>query len=185
MLRTTAHVGDLGKNWGWVLALGILLLVAGVIGLGMTVTLGLVSMLYFGFLMLLSSVFQLVAVFQSPGWRSHRWSLLIALLYLAAGSIMIFDPILASATLTLLIGASLIAIGVLRLLIAFQFQGTYGWGWTLTGGILTLLLGFIIFLGWPVSGLWIIGLIIAIELILAGVSFITLALAAREFRKLQ
>jgi len=185
MLPATAHFGDLGKNWGWFLALGILLLVAGVIGLGMTVTLGLVSMLYFGFLMLVGSVFQLVAVFQGPGWRSRLWSLLIALLYLAAGLIMIFDPLLASATLTLLIGAGLIAIGMLRVLIAFQLKGTYGWGWTLIGGILTLVLGFIIVAGWPVSGLWIIGLIIAIEVILAGVSYIAVALAAREFRKSQ
>jgi uncharacterized membrane protein HdeD (DUF308 family) len=185
MLPTTAHFGDLGKNWGWVLALGILLLVAGVIGLGMTVMLGLVSMLYFGFLMLVGSVFQLVALVQSPGWRSRPWSLLIALLYLAAGLIMIFDPLLASATLTLLIGVGLVAIGVLRILVAFQLSGTYGWGWTLIGGILTLLLGFIVVAGWPVSGLWIIGLIIAIEVILAGISFIAVALAARKFRNLQ
>ncbi len=108
---------------------------------------------------------------------------MIALLYLAAGLIMVFDPLLASATLTLLIGASLIAIGVLRVLMALSLRGTYGWGWTLTGGLLALVLGGVVMSGWPVSGLLFIGLIIAIEVMLAGFSYIAIALAAREFHR--
>ncbi|NVK39880.1 MAG: DUF308 domain-containing protein [Oceanospirillaceae bacterium] len=174
------NFGELGRNWGWVLALGIVLVVAGVIGLGMTATLGLVSMLYFGFLMLLAAAFQLVAFVRSKGWRDGFWGLLIAVLYLAAGLIMVFDPLLASATLTLLIGSSLIAIGVLRVLMALSLRGTYGWGWTLIGGLLVLALGGVVVSGWPVSGLLFIGLIIAIEIILSGFSYIAVALAARD-----
>ena len=73
-----------------------------------------------------------------------------------------------------------IAVGIVRSVIAFQHRGTGGWVWALLGGIVSILLGIMILAKWPVSGMWIIGLFVAIELIFNGWSQIMLALAAKN-----
>jgi uncharacterized membrane protein HdeD (DUF308 family) len=105
--------------------------------MGMTMALTMVSMLYFGILLLFGSGAQLVEVFRSEGWKGRIWHVLIAVLYLIAGIIVVSNPALASATLTVLIASSLIAIGVLRLVIAIQMRGIQGWVWTLLGSVVT------------------------------------------------
>jgi len=178
-----AMFGDLKKNWGWMLAGGIIMLILGTIGLGMTFTLTVVSVMYIGILMLIASGVQIMDAFQCKGWKSVLWHVLIALLYLGAGIIIISDPIMASALMTLLIAGALIAIGVMRIIVAFQMRGISGWIWTLIAGIAAVLLGVMIFAKWPVSGLWVIGMFVAIELIFNGWSNITIALAAKQAEK--
>ena len=106
--------GEKKKNWGWMFALGILMLVLGTIGLGMSVTLSIVSMLYFGILMLFGSGVQLVQAFRSVAWRGRLGHVLIAVLYLFAGATMLTNPELASVTLTLFIAWALVVVGGLR-----------------------------------------------------------------------
>ena len=178
-----AMFGDLKKNWGWMLAGGIIMLILGTIGLGMTFTLTVVSVMYIGVLMLIGSGVQIMDAFQCKGWKSVLWHVLIALLYLGAGIIIISDPLMASALMTLLIAGALIAIGVMRIIVAFQMRGISGWIWTLIAGIAAILLGVMIFAKWPVSGLWVIGMFVAIELIFNGWSNITIALAAKQIEK--
>jgi len=172
--------GELRKNWGWLLALGILFIILGTVGLGMTFGLTLASMLFFGILMLIGGGAQLFQAFQCKGWKSIFWHILIALLYIAAGILIITKPMLASAALTAMIAGVLIAVGAMRIVLAFQIRGTSGWWWALLAGIVSLVLGGIILAEWPVSGMWFIGLFIAIEMILNGWSTVFVALAAKN-----
>ena len=91
------------------------------------------------------------------------------------------DPLAASTLFTLLLAGALVGIGVMRLIMAFQLRGVKNWGWPLIGGIAAIVLGFMILARWPVSGSWVIGLFVAIEMILSGWSSIFIALAAKEF----
>lgn len=174
-----AVFGELGKNWGWLLALGILFIVLGTVGLGMTGMLTLTSVLFFGILLLVGGGAQLVQAFKAKGWKSVIYSLLIAVLYVVAGLFVINDPVAASATLTLVIAGVLIAIGVIRIGIALHIRGSGLWIWPLLAGILSIGLGIMILSRWPVSGLWVIGLFIAIEMIFHGWSLVSIALLAR------
>lgn len=180
---TEAMFGELKKNWGWMLAGGIIMVILGTIGLGMTFSLTIVSVMFFGVLLLIGSGVQIVEAFRSKGWKSVLWYVLIALLYLAAGIIIVYDPVMASAALTLVIAGALVGIGIMRIIIAFQMRGVSGWVWTLIAGIAAVLLGIMIFAKWPVSGLWTIGLFVAIELIFNGWSYIAIALAAKQAGK--
>ena len=76
----------------------------------------------------------------------------------------------------------LLAIGVLRCVMAIQHRAMQGWAWALVGGIVTILLGLMILARWPASGLWVIGLFLAIELIMQGWSLVLIAVAARTGR---
>jgi uncharacterized membrane protein HdeD (DUF308 family) len=175
-----AFFGNLRKNWGWLLAFGILAILLGILGLGMTFGLTLASIELFGILLIVGGAFQLFNAFKCKGWKSTVWHLLIALLYIAAGVIMVIDPVLASVTLTLVIAWILIAVGIMRSVMAFQMRPASGWYWPLLSGIVSIALGVMIIVQWPISGLWVIGLFVAIELILHGWSYVFVALAARK-----
>ena len=95
---------------------------------------------------------------------------------------LIYDPLASSVVITLLIALSLIAVGVFRITMAIQNRDLAVHGWLLFAGIISLLLGIIIVAGWPVSGLWVIGLFVALELLLHGVAYVMLALSARRDR---
>ena len=172
--------GEMKKNWGWMLAGGIIMLILGFIGLGMTFALTMISVLYFGILMLIGSGVQIADAFRCKGWKSVVWHVLIALVYLGAGIMIISDPVMASQVFTLIIAWSFIAIGILRGIVAFQMRGGPGWIWILIAGIAAILLGVMILAKWPVSGLWVIGMFVAIELIFNGWSYVMIALAAKS-----
>jgi uncharacterized membrane protein HdeD (DUF308 family) len=108
---------------------------------------------------------------------------LIALLYVAGGVYMTLHPTLAAVSLTLLLGAMFITVGLLRAIMAFQLKPAKGWWWPLVSGLVSLVLGSLILAEWPQSGLFIIGLFIAIELIFNGWSYLFIALAARAAGK--
>ncbi len=171
---------SLKRNWGWLLALGILFEVLGLVGLGMTVSLTMASMLIFGIFIIIAGVFQIADALRSHRWRADFWHAVIGLLYVIAGGIIIYDPILASAVLTALIAWLLIVIGITRMVMAIILRNMEGWAWLMIAGLMAIILGIIILAHWPISGLWVIGLFIAIELIFNGWSYIILALTIRR-----
>jgi uncharacterized membrane protein HdeD (DUF308 family) len=176
-------LGDLIHNWGWLLALGLVLVALGTIGLGMTFWLTLATVFIFGIFLLIAGVLQLVQAIKCRGWRSVLWHVVIAILYVVAGLDIIEDPLRASALLTLLLGGALIGIGVVRIVMALQWRGFKNWIWPLIGGIAAIILGFMILTQWPISGFWVIGLFVSIEMIFSGWSYIIIALGAREMGK--
>ena len=173
--------GELKKNWAWMLSLGIVMVILGVIGLGMTVLFNEIVVMYFGFLLLFGSGVQLMQAFRAEAWKGRLWHVLIALVYIAGGVVAVTDPVIAGMTLALLIAWTLIVIGLLRLVMALQMRGANGWLWTLVGGLLSVVLGVMIINEWPQSGLWVIGLFVAIEVLFAGWTQIMIALAAKNY----
>ncbi len=178
-----ALLGDLKKNWGWLLAMGIAFVILGTIGLGMAVAFTVVTVVAFGVLLLLGAASQIAQALRAKGWKASAPHLLIAVLYLAGGLIMVLDPVGASGALTLLIGGVLVAVGIMRVVGALQERGAPGWGWLLAGGVASLVLGLLIVAKWPATGLWVIGLLVALELIFSGWAYIFIALAIRRMAK--
>jgi uncharacterized membrane protein HdeD (DUF308 family) len=175
-----AIFGEVRKHWGWLFALGIVFVLLGTIGLGMTAFLTVTSMLFFGVLLLIGGGAELVQAFRAKGWRSMLWSVLIAAVYIVGGIVVINNPLVASSAITLMLGGVFVASGIMRLIIAFQMRHFREWIWPALGGLLSIVLGVLIFSEWPVSAIWVIGLFIAIEMIVHGWSLVALALAARN-----
>jgi uncharacterized membrane protein HdeD (DUF308 family) len=172
--------GEVRKNWGWLLGLGVVFVILGFIGLGMTFAVTMASVLMFGILLLVGAGAQFVDAAKCKGWKGIIFHILIAFLYVVAGIGAIVDPVGASAVLTLMLAGALIFIGLVRGIMAFQMRGVGNWLWPLLGGVISILLGGVILANWPVSGLWIIGLFVSIELIVNGWSYIFVALAAKK-----
>ncbi len=180
---TEQALGDISRNWGWIMVGGVLLVILGIIGLSMEFTMTIISVLFFGIMVVIGGAIILINTFQAQGWKSKLWHMLIGLLYIAAGIVMINDPAGSAVWFTLFIAAYLLVVGFLRILTSFQMRGVSGWGWTLAAGIAAVILGVMIFAQWPVSGLWAIGLFVSIDLLMQGISMITIAMAAKQAGK--
>lgn len=176
-------VGDLGKHWGWLLALGVLFIVLGTIALGMSVAVTVATILFFGVLLAIGGAFQIIEAFKCRGWKSILLHVLIALLYVIAGIVLITEPIAGSMVLTALLGGVFVATGLLRIGMGFQLKGLgLRWGWVVFAGLVSLVLGAMIFFQWPASALWVIGLLVAIEMIFHGWAYVMIALALKATR---
>lgn len=167
------------RHWGWLVALGIVFVILGTIGLGMVVLMTLASILAIGILAMVGGAIQVVQAFSFSGWKGKAAHLLIGLLYLFAGWVIISDPLVASAFFTMLLAWTFIFIGILRITLSIQNRLRHRWVWPLIGGILSVILGLMILLQWPVTGLWVIGLIVSVEMIFHGWGYIALALVEK------
>jgi uncharacterized membrane protein HdeD (DUF308 family) len=171
---------DFKRSWGWLLALGMMFVILGTIGFGMVVGITVASMFFLGVLLLIAGGAQIVDVFKSKKWRGALSHFLVAVLYLAGGALIIYDPLLASSLITAALAGVLIVIGLARIWMSMMLRAEKGWGWIFIAGLSALVLGILILLQWPVSGLWFIGLFISIELIICGWTYILLAFSIRN-----
>ena len=132
----------LRAKWGWIVALGVVFLVAGVIAMGSVVAATETAVLVVGIMMLMGGVAEIIAAFSVKTWGKFLLWMLLGVLYVAAGMIAIMNPLLAAAYLTLMLGFALVFGGVLRIFLAFQMKSAGGpWGWVVLSGLITLLLG--------------------------------------------
>ena len=157
---------------GWIVALGIVYLIAGLIALGSVVMATIVSVFVVGIMMLIAGVAEVFHAFQIKTWGGFLLWLLLGVLYIIAGFLTFENPLLAAALLTLLLGVSLIASGIMRIVLAFNMKEGTPWIWVVLSGGITLLLGLIILAHWPVSSLYILGLFLGIDLVFAGAGWI-------------
>lgn len=169
---------SLRKNWGWLLALGIALVVLGAIALLDSVFVTVVSMILFGWVLLIAGIVEAVQAFRHRGSGHLFLHVLNAVLSIVVGIMLLRNPLAGAVVMTLLLAAYFTVAGVFRIIAAAAMR-IPGWGWTLANGIITLILGILIWVHWPVAGLWIIGLFIGIDLIIVGWSQVMIAAAAR------
>jgi uncharacterized membrane protein HdeD (DUF308 family) len=164
---------------GWIVALGVVYVIAGVIALGSVALATVASVFVVGIMMVIAGVAEVVNAFQIKTWGKFLLWLLLGALYIVAGFLTFENPLLAAAILTLFLGIALIASGIMRIILAFSMQAAMPWIWVLVSGIITLLLGLVIVAHWPVSSLYILGLFLGIDLVLAGASWIGIGLGLK------
>lgn len=172
-----ADTAPLRAKWGWVLALGIVYVIAGVVALGSVVMATVASVLIVGVMMIVAGVAEIINAFQCRGWGKFLIWVLLGALYIVAGFVTFENPLFAAAILTLLLGASLIASGIIRIFLAFSMKREQPWIWLLLSSLITLLLGLLILAHWPVSSVYILGIFLGIDLVMAGASWIGIGLA--------
>ena len=165
---------------GWIIALGVIYTIAGVIALGSVVMATVASVYFVGIMMIVAGVAEVINAFQVKTWGKFLVWLLLGALYIVAGFAAFENPLLAAALLTLVLAFALIISGVTRIVLAFGMRGTVPWLWVALSGVITLVLGLIILAHWPVSSLFVLGLFLGIDLIMAGASWIGIGLGLRR-----
>jgi uncharacterized membrane protein HdeD (DUF308 family) len=175
-----AELEPLRAKSGWIVALGIVYVIAGFIALGSVVSATAVTVFVVGIMMLIAGVAEVINAFQIKTWGKFLLWLLVGALYIVAGFATFENPLLTAVFLTLLLAFALIASGIMRIVLAFSMRQGTPWIWVVLSGAITLLLGLIILAHWPVSSLYFLGLLLGIDLIFAGAGWIGVGLGLRR-----
>ncbi|MBN1911192.1 MAG: DUF308 domain-containing protein [Pirellulales bacterium] len=149
----------------------------GAISVPLFATVGIVTVV--GILMLVAGTAQIVSGLSSAKWSGVFLHLVVGILYCVTGFFILESPLKGAAGMTLLLAVFFFVSGIFRIVFALR-ERFPAWGWTLLNGAVTLLLGIIIWRQFPVSALWLIGLLLGIDLVFAGWTWIMLALAVRR-----
>ncbi len=162
------------------MALGVVQLVLGVVAWFDVIAFTIAGVIFIGALLLVAGVFQVVHAFMDREWGGFALHLLIGLLYVVGGFLLMDEPVQGSVIITILVAAALVIGGVLRIAIGIQNRHMPGWVLRIVGGLISLVVGVMLYLLLSWSGLWVVGTLIAVELIVHGVSWIQFGLALRR-----
>lgn len=108
------------------------------------------------------------------------WKLLVGIAYLFFGGYLIMHPVLGVASLTLVLAFLFLLEGTLDIIFFFKMRSRHGSSWVLLDGIITFILGLLIYIHWPSSSLWVVGILVGVSMIMSGVSRVMLSLAVRH-----
>lgn len=169
----------LGMGWLWFLALGIGLIILGALAISSAFLVTKAAVFLFGMLVFAAGIVQTVQVFWSRGWGPIIVHAICGIVYLLVGGLLMKDPVKGAIGLTLLLAAMFIAGGIMRIILAILLKKFGGWLWMFVSGIVSVILGIMIWSEWPISGVWIIGLFIGVELIMNGWSWVMIGIATR------
>ena len=168
-------------RWGWLLALGILMVILGAVALFIMPAATIGTALVLGWLLVISGVIELIHAFRVRRWGGLFLHLLGGLLGVFVGFLIVTHPVAGAVAWTLLFASFFTVIGLFRLIAAISLKFP-NWGWAVFDGIITLALGIMLWLQWPSSGLWFLGLAVGVSLLLRGWSYIMFAIAMHSLR---
>jgi uncharacterized membrane protein HdeD (DUF308 family) len=179
----TSGLQPLRAKWGWIVALGIIYVIVGLVALGSVAIATAASVLVVGIMMVVAGIAEVFNAFQVRTWGKFALWLLLGALYIFAGIITFQNPLLAAVLLTFMLGVALVISGAMRLIIAFAMKESTPWGWVALSGAITIILGLVILARWPVSSVYVLGLFLGIDLVIAGASWIGIGLDLRARRR--
>jgi uncharacterized membrane protein HdeD (DUF308 family) len=179
-MASETPVGSLSKASGWSMVWGILMFICGVLAIALPLASSIGIVIILAWLILFAGVWHLIFAFHSHSIGGVLWKLLLAVLYVVVGLYMLAHPILGVVSLTLLLAVFLVVEGIVELVLYFNLRRLRHSGWVLFDGIITLILGILIWRQWPSSSVWVIGTLVGISLIFSGISRFMLSLAVRR-----
>lgn len=185
------ELSEFRRQWWVFLVLGALLIIGGVFCISYPLVTSAGVMVFLGATMIISGALMIVSAFWTGKWSGFFLQILAGLFYFVSGFIIADRPIASAAIFTLMIAAFLIVTGGIRILYSLM-ERFYQWGWVLANGVISLLMGVIILKSFksletsgPAAVVWIIGLVIGIELIFCGVTFLMLSFAVKKLPKVE
>jgi len=181
-------MGSIGQSWlqqvkqnaGWLVVLGVVEMVAGVLGIVAPFVAGVAVAVVVGFVLMVGGGARVVGAFKALSFGAGALTFIWGLLLLVTGFYFIARPGIGLESLTLVVMMLLFVDGILRIILSFHMKPVTGWGWMLGGGIVSAL--FAVMIGWqfPASSLWVIGTLAGVSLISNGFTMISMASAARK-----
>ncbi len=170
------------KDWGWLLAAGILSIAGGTAALVAPGIATGIAATFIAATLVVVGCFNLAGTFfVEKGLRLE--SCLTGLVQVLLAAVMAFYPFATLMSLTMLVAAFILVDGVLRISLAYQTRDLPGWGWTMAGGFAGVATSVIVMISMPMSSLWVLGVLVGVNLISTGVARVAVALASRKIAK--
>lgn len=177
---TTNVSGDITKSGNGSLAIGVLLIVLGILAIAIPSVSTIVVETWIAIILASAGTAKLFYAFRTRNSGGFAWQLALSILYIATGIMLFVNPLTGVLTLTLLLGSFLLTEGVFELILAFRLRPQPNWTWALTNGIITLVLGGIVWFQWPFDAPWLIGTYVGASVILTGISRVMLSLNSQS-----
>lgn len=179
-MTATNTLDTIRHHSGWFMLLGVAQILVGALAIGSPLVATLASAVFLGWLLMIAGCVQAVQAFEYRVWQGFFLHLAGALLYIGAGVLVVTRPAAGALTLTLILAIFFVIEGVSRVMLGLRVRGTPGSTGLLIGGVLGAVLGLLIWLEWPSSAVWAIGLLLGVNLVVNGVTLISIAMAARR-----
>jgi uncharacterized membrane protein HdeD (DUF308 family) len=164
------------KGINGALLIGVLLIILGIVAIAQPAVSTIFAETWFALILISAGAAKLGYAFQTRDSEGFVWKLSLSILYIATGAMLFFSPLKGVLTLTLLLGSFLLTEGVFELILAFRLRPQQNWTWVLGDGIITLLLGGIIWFQWPNDAPWLIGTLVGVSVLSTGISRVMLSL---------
>lgn len=177
---TTTWKGIAKESVGWSIALSVILILVGLLALAAPLAAGVAVAAVVAWLLMFSGFIHLVFAWHARGAGAIVWEVLIGLLYLLVGGYMLAHPLSGLVTLTLVLGAYLLAKGVMEVIAWFQLRSQPSGGWVLLDGIISLILAGMIWMHLLGTSAWVIGTMVGVAILFNGISRLVLSLGARR-----
>lgn len=169
---------NLQQTRGVLIFEGILFILLGILAIALPVASSLALELFIGWFLIIGGIFQLYRAFKTRHRNGFWIALLSAVLNIGLGSLLIAYPIAGMISLTLLLIFYFLFQGIVQIMLAFQWRSaSLHWGWILASGLLSLAMAILIWIGWPGTAFWILGLLLGINMLFFGNSLLFLGLA--------
>jgi uncharacterized membrane protein HdeD (DUF308 family) len=162
--------------------LGLLLVAAGTAAIvvpAATVGTTFAVTIFFGAILMVAGVATIVSSFWIGRWSGFLVQLLVGILYLASGFVITENPAISALAMTIFVAVSFVVLGIFRTVGALVIRFPQ-WGWALLNGVVTLLAGVIIYRQLPLDAFWVIGLLVGLEMLFNGWTWIMLGVALRR-----
>ena len=170
----------LRRNWGWFVALGVVLTLMGIAGLVYSLAFTLGVVIFIGWMFLVGGVLEVAHAIFRKGWQGFWLDLLSGVLTTVAGVFILLHPVAGASILTVLLGIVFLIGGIFRVGVGVAMNNPYR-GWFILQGVIEIVLGGLILAQWPVSAVWVIGTFVAIDLLISGLRLVSFGLEVRKF----
>jgi len=166
--QVEAALAGMKNQWKLFLAIGIIMMVLGAVAIALPHAATVAIEVIIGWLLVFGGIAHLIHAVSSRAARGLWLRILWSILYFAVGALLLAYPLQGAVSLTLLLAALFFLGGIFKAATSVQIRQTPGWGWLLVSGIAAIVLGIIIWAGWPGDAGWVLGLIVGIDLIFGG-----------------
>jgi uncharacterized membrane protein HdeD (DUF308 family) len=174
-----AHVGE---KWAWFVGLGVVMMLLGVFALGDVAAVTLISTIFIGAMLLVGGVFQVIHAFIVKTWSGFLLNMLGGIVYAIGGILIMDEPVQGAVVITLFLIAALFIGGALRIVVALRHREMGGWWLIALSGLVSIVIGVLLYASLPWSGLWVLGTLIGVELLVQGMTWLMFGMALRRIR---
>lgn len=170
-IKTDPQKQNRGSIW-----IGALLIVFGVLAIALPSVSTIFAETWIALIVLSAGFAKFGYAFQTRSQGGFVWKILLSLLYIGTGIMLFVNPLTGILTLTILLGSFLLTEGVFEVILAFRLRPQHNWTWALGNGIVTLLLGAMIWFQFPFDAPWLLGTLVGASVLFTGISRVMLAL---------
>lgn len=171
---------EVREGWRYLMGGGVLIAILGIIAVFTPYVTGIVLSLLLGAILVAGGFVHVAHAFRATHWTGALWQIVLALVYGVVGIALLANPVIGLTTLTILLIAFLFVEGVVELLMGFQIRPEPRWGWMVASGVISLVLGGLLLLGFPSTAAWALGLLVGLSLLSTGISMMSVAYVGRR-----